>query len=160
MVQNKTSQDGIALIKRNEGLYLQSYICPAGVLTIGYGHTGQDVKPNMVISTAEAELLLRKDLLRFERVILNIERVNDLDLNQNQFDALVSFAFNVGKYNLLHSTLLKMIIANKDDMKNISREWIKWIHGAGVPLRGLLKRRMMEMMLYFGVEDELFIFAD
>ena len=89
----KISQEGINVIKNFEGCRLKTYADTGGVATIGYGHTGSDVHSGQCISEQEAENLLRKDLERFEKAV-NTE-VN-VSLSQNQFDALVSFAFNVG----------------------------------------------------------------
>ena len=95
----KTSDNGIAFIKRHEGVRLQAYLCPAGVWTIGYGHTSS-VKQGDRISQSQADTYLRADLRTAEQAI-NKQRLN---LNQNQFDALVSFVFNVGSGNFEKST--------------------------------------------------------
>ena len=96
------------IIKQSEGLRLEAYLCPAGVLTIGYGHTGSDVKEGSRVSREEAENLLTRDLERFEKDILKMVKVG---LTQNQFDALVSFTYNVGSGALKTSTLLKKLNA-------------------------------------------------
>jgi lysozyme len=92
----RISNTGIEFIKKFEGLRLQAYLCPAGVWTIGYGSTqiaGRSVSSKDVISKDNAEILLRNDLLRFEKIVN--DRIN-VRLNQNQFDALVSHTFNTG----------------------------------------------------------------
>jgi len=155
----KTSQKGIDFIKKMESLELHAYKCAAGVWTIGYGHTGFEVVPGMEITPEDAEMFLRNDLSDFELFISGVMRRNSVDLNQDQFDALVSLAFNIGKKNFGNSTLLKKVIADANDLRAISREWIKWIHAKSTPLRGLMKRRAMELMIYFSV-DELLTLTD
>lgn len=102
----KISDAGLSLIKTFEGLSTKAYVCPAGVLTIGYGHT-KDVKPNDVITKAGAEELLKKDLKEFEEAVTAMLDIREVAVNQCQFDALVCFAFNVGTKALDTSTLLK-----------------------------------------------------
>ncbi|MBQ1394264.1 MAG: lysozyme, partial [Lachnospiraceae bacterium] len=90
------SQKGIDLIKRFEGVILHSYLCPKGVLTVGVGHTGSDVTKDMVITEKEAEQLLKKDLKLFESKLNYSIEHDHVVLNQNQFDACISFIFNLG----------------------------------------------------------------
>ena len=139
----KTSQKGIDLIKSFESLELKAYKCPAGVLTIGYGHTGSDVKPNSVINIFQAEELLKKDLAIAESTVNRIP-----GLNQNQFDALVSFVYNLGSGNFDKSTLKRLVIANPRDPK-IREAFGMWIKAGGKPLAGLIRRREAEANLYF-----------
>lgn len=141
----ETNQKGIELIKRFEGCKLQSYKCPAGVWTIGYGHTHM-VKPGQSITEKQAETLLRNDLAVFERGVTSATA--GCFLTSNQFSALVSFAFNVGVANLRNSTLLKKVRSNPDD-KAIAYEFRKWVYANGKPLDGLAKRREAESDLYF-----------
>ena len=101
----ETGQKGINLIKKYEGLALKAYLCPANVLTIGYGHTGKDVIPDMQINEVTAEQILKRDLEKFEKAV---DRLVTSKINQNQFDALVSFTFNLGEGNLKSSTLLNV----------------------------------------------------
>ena len=138
-----TSPKGIALIKEFEGLHLKAYKCPGGVWTIGYGHT-VGVKPGMVISEAQAEEYLKADLVRFERYLNGL----GLALNQNQFDALVSFIYNVGTGNFSSSTLLRKVRANPQD-NSIMDEFLRWVYSKGRVLPGLQRRRLAEMKLYF-----------
>ena len=141
----RTGTRGLNLIKKYEGLQLKAYKDPVGIWTIGYGHTGRDVKPGKVITKAEAERLLKKDLRKFER---QVNRRVTRKLNRNQFDALVSFTFNVGAGNFASSTLLKKL--NKGDFKGAANEFLKW-DKAGDPLRvlpGLARRRMEERELF------------
>ena len=139
----KTSPKGIALIKEFEGLRLKAYLCPGGVWTIGYGHTA-GVKPGMVISEVQAEEYLKADLIAFERYL----NVLGLALNQNQFDALVSFIYNVGTGNFSSSTLLRKVRANPQD-NTIMDEFLRWVYSKGRVLPGLQHRRLAEMKLYF-----------
>ena len=139
----KTSPKGIALIKEFEGLRLKAYLCPGGVWTIGYGHTA-GVKPGMVISEAQAEEYLKADLIAFERYLNGL----GLALNQNQFDALVSFIYNVGTGNFSNSTLLRKVRANPQE-NSIMDEFLRWVYSKGRVLPGLQRRRLAEMKLYF-----------
>jgi lysozyme len=106
----KTSQSGISLIKSFEGLKFYTYIDAVGVPTIGYGHTGPEVKAGQRITLQKAELLLQNDLIVFEKAV---EKYVQIELNQNQFDALVSFTYNVGAGALAESTLLKRLNAKE-----------------------------------------------
>ena len=139
----KTSPKGIALIKEFEGLRLKAYKCPGGVWTIGYGHT-VGVKPGMVISEAQAEEYLKADLIAFERYLNGLR----LALNQNQFDALISFIYNVGTGNFSNSTLLRKVRANPQD-NSIMDEFLRWVYSKDRVLPGLQRRRLAEMKLYF-----------
>jgi len=140
----KVSKTGIKLIKTFEGLRLESYRCPAGVLTIGYGHTG-NVLAKQKISEKLAEDFLKQDLIKFEKAVLSYIKI---DLNQNQFDALVSFSFNVGTGAFKNSTLVKRI--NSGDNPNIvaAEELPKWNKGDGKVLQGLTRRRAAEVELF------------
>ena len=139
----KTSPKGIALIKEFEGLRLKAYLCPGGVWTIGYGHTA-GVKSGMVISEAQAEEYLKADLILFERYLNGL----GLALNQNQFDALISFIYNVGTGNFSSSTLLCKVRVNPQD-NSIMDEFLRWVYSKGRVLPGLQRRRLAEMKLYF-----------
>lgn len=141
----KTSQQGINLIKSFEGFSSKAYRCPAGVLTIGYGHTG-NVNEGDEITEQEAEGLLRSDLSKFERDIESCVRV---PLKQHQFDALVSFVYNVGIGNFQDSTMFIKINRNPDDA-SIADEFYKWKYAAGRFLPGLVERRKKEAELYLG----------
>jgi len=137
----------IDLIKKFEGLRLESYKCPAGLWTIGYGNTqwenGIRVKENQVIDIQRAEKLLIYWVNKYAN------RIN-LKVNQNQFDALVSFAYNVGIGNFDSSTLKKKVIANPND-PSIKDEFMKWVSSRGKQLPGLVKRRKEEANLYFTI---------
>lgn len=140
----KTSRNGLELIKRHEGCRLTSYKCLAGIWTIGYGHTGRDVVPGMTITSLQAEELLMKDV-RWAEDAINQE---NLPLNQNQFDALVSFVYNIGAGNFRSSTLLKLLRVNPDSL-NMRTEFSKWCKAKGSTLPGLAFRRKQEADLYF-----------
>lgn len=137
----------IDLIKKFEGLKLESYKCPAGLWTIGYGNTqwenGTRVLENQVIDIQRAEKLLMFWVNKYAEKI-------DLKVNQNQFDALVSFAYNVGITNFNNSTLKKKVIANPND-ETIRDEFMKWVSSRGKQLPGLVKRREAEANLYFKI---------
>lgn len=141
------NQKGIDLIKHFEGLRLEAYVDPVNVLTIGYGHTGSDVKAGMRITEAEAEHLLRGDLEKFAKAVTKAVKVG---LSGNAFAALVSFAFNVGTGALNKSTLLKKL--NAGDAKGASKEFLKWVKGTvnkrKVTLPGLVRRREAERALF------------
>lgn len=144
-----TSQAGIDLIMQHEGYRQKAYLCPAGYWTIGYGATfyqdGQRVKKGDAISDFQAQKLLEFHLRVFEKEVDNATRD---DLSQHQFDALVSFCFNVGPTNFKNSTLLRKVNANPNDPA-ISSEFAKWTKGNGRTLPGLVKRRSDESKLYF-----------
>ena len=114
------------------------------MLTIGYGHTGPDVARGMQITEAYAEELLRKDLKRFEDAVC---RIIEAQLNQFEFDAIVSFTFNVGASALEHSTFARRI--NRGDSKSacFREEFPKWVNGSNGPLPGLVRRRDAEVDL-------------
>jgi len=150
------SEKGLALIKGAEGLVLRAYICPAGKLTIGWGHVGPDVKPGMVITLAQAEELIRKDIARFERDVT--ELTAGVPTTQGQFDALVCLAYNIGSdidadtipEGLGDSTLLKR--HRQGDYARAADEFLKWdkgrVRGVLKVLPGLVKRRAAERSLY------------
>lgn len=136
------SERGLDLIRRFEGLKLDAYRCPAGVWTIGYGHTGPEVRSGMRISRQEAEALLLADVLRFDGAVRRIAGA----CSQGQHDALVSFAFNLGLGALMSSTLLKKHKAG--DHAGAAEQFGRWIHAGGKRLAGLAKRRAAEVALY------------
>lgn len=135
---------GLKLIKEFEGLRLDSYICPAGVWTIGYGSTGEHVYPGQKITEAEAEELLRKDLWRFEDCTSSYVNVG---LTDNEYAALVSFAFNCGCGALQESTLLRRLNEGEPKARVFSEELPKWVRGGGQVLPGLVRRREAEIAL-------------
>lgn len=144
----KTSENMIAIIKKFEGLRLKAYKCPAGVYTIGYGHT-ENVSADCEISELMADQILRKDLKIFEQTINDL----DLPLLQCEFDALVSFIFNAGIGNFNKSTLKKLLLQKK--FFYAAKEFDKWVFAGGKKLPGLQSRRNTERKIFEGrkVED-------
>jgi lysozyme len=138
----KISNKGIDLIKHFEGCETEAYKCPAGVWTIGYGHI-KGVMEGMTISQEGAEELLVEELKEYENYILNAVEV---DLNQNQFDAMVSWVYNLGPTNLKSSTLLKEL--NSKNYNAAAQEITKWNKAGGKVLTGLVKRREAEASLF------------
>lgn len=148
----KLSNSGLNFIKKWEGLSLTAYRCQAGVWTIGWGSTyyedGKKVSPGDTITKDKAEKLLLNVLKPFEDFVNTI----DVTLTQHQFDALVSFSYNVGIGALKKSTLLKMILKQPDNIL-IKEQFLKWNkvrkNGSLVPSLGLTNRRTSESNLYF-----------
>ena len=141
MANRKTGQAGLALIKQFEGCRLAAYQCSAGVWTIGYGHTA-GVYKGMKISQAQADEYLKQDVAKFEKYINNPSYVPFTDkLNQNQFDALVSFAFNLGQGNV------KKLCTGRT-MNQIPSAMQRYCRAAGKTLPGLQRRRKAEAALY------------
>ena len=138
----KTSKNGINLIKTYEGCRLEAYKCPAGVWTIGYGHTA-GVKKGDKITQLQADTLLFVDLQKFENAI---NKAVKKPITQNEFDALVSFAFNVGIGNFEKSSLLRLI--NMGHFELAAQQFERWIYAGGKPLNGLKKRRRAEKTLF------------
>ena len=114
------------------------------MLTIGYGHTGTDVRTGMQITEQYAEELLRKDLKRFEDAV---ERIIKVCLTQQEYDAIVSFAFNVGAGALEHSTFARRMNGGDDKATCFKEEFVKWVNGSNGPLPGLVRRREAEIEL-------------
>jgi lysozyme len=137
------SPAGLNLIKDFEGLRLSTYKCASGIDTIGYGSTGSHVKPGMQITQSEADALLAKDLVRFEQAVDSAVKV---PINQSQFDALVSFAFNCGVGALQESTLLRLL--NQRDYIGAAAQFDRWVKGPNGPLPGLVRRRDAEEALF------------
>lgn len=138
----KISQVGIDLIKSFEGLKLEAYQDSVNVWTIGYGTT-KNVQPGMKITLEQAEELLRHDLDTFERGVTSLIGV---PVSQNQFDALVSFAYNLGLGSLKKSTLLKYL--NNAQYLEAADEFLRWDKAGGKKLKGLTKRRNAERLLF------------
>lgn len=138
----RVSPEGIALIKQWEGLRLRAYQCSAGVWTIGYGHTG-NVRAGMEITEEGADALLVSDIAKFERAVAQAVEV---PLTQHQFDALVSFAFNVGVGAFKGSTLLRKL--NTVQYDAVPAELMRWVHAGGKRVQGLVNRRAAEAGLW------------
>ena len=141
-----TSNQGKNLIKEAEGLRLDAYRCPAGIPTIGWGHT-KGVKLGQHITVQQAEDMLVEDIAPIERLLNGLK----INFRQEQFDALVSWIFNFGEGKFKGSTMYKRIIANAKD-EEITDQLVKWINAAGRPLLGLMKRRVAEANLFIGYE--------
>ena len=136
--------EGINLIKQWEGLRTEAYICPAGVVTVGYGSTGDYVHLGMSITETEAEVLLMQDLERFEDCVNQDIKVA---LTSNQFSALVSWTFNLGCGALHESTLRRRLNEGQDIETVIRQEFPKWVYAGGQILEGLVNRRNAEIAL-------------
>lgn len=143
----KISDDGMALIKRFEGLRLQAYQDSVGVWTIGYGWTqpvaGRKIGAGMAINAATAERLLACGVAQFEQ---GVERRVTVPITQGQFDALVSFAYNLGLRALENSTLLRRL--NTGDRQGAADQFGRWVNAGGVRLDGLVARRAAERALF------------
>lgn len=137
------SEDGINLIKEFEGLRLQAYKDIVGVPTIGYGST-KGVKMGMIITEDQAIDLLRRDLNKFVAAVNRL--VENENLTQPMFDALVSFCYNLGEGNLGKSTLLKRV--NAGEFEAAADEFLKWNRAGGKEVRGLTRRREAERNLF------------
>ena len=133
---------GIPIIKQYEGLKLEAYLCPAGIPTIGYGHT-RGVKLGQKISAAQAEVFLDHDYKEAEDVV---KRLITVPLTDNQLGALTSFVFNLGEGRLLGSTLRRKL--NSGDYKGTAAEFDKWVYSGGKKLNGLIARRAAERKLF------------
>ena len=143
------------LIKQFEGFRAKAYLCPAGILTVGYGHTGTDVLPGMRVTEAQADEILKRDVAKFAAMV---EKALTAKVSQGQFDALVSFCFNTGpgkagvKDGLITlkngnpSSLLRK--TNSGDKLGAAAEFDKWTKANGQELRGLVARRDAEQRLY------------
>ena len=140
----RTSQKGVSLIKAFEGLRLKAYQDSVGVWTIGYGAT-RGVSAAMSITAEQAERMLQNDLGRFEP---DLDRLVQVPLSQNQWDALMSFVYNLGAANLGSSTLLKLL--NSGDYAGAAEQFPRWNKAGGQVLAGLTKRRAAERQLFLG----------
>ncbi|WP_308380981.1 lysozyme [Serratia marcescens] len=143
----KISDDGMALTKRFEGLRLQAYQDSVGVWTIGYGWTqrvaGRKIGAGMAINAATAERLLACGVAQFEQ---GVERRVTVPITQGQFDALVSFTYNLGLRALENSTLLRRL--NAGDRQGAADQFGRWVNAGGVRLDGLVARRAAERALF------------
>lgn len=143
----RISNKGISLIKEFEGCKLKAYQDSVGVWTLGYGWTqpvdGRKIGPGMVIDQATAERLLKCGLVQYEQGVNQLVKVI---ITQGQFDALVSFSYNLGLRSLSTSTLLRKL--NAGDKQGAADEFGKWVSAGGVRLNGLVKRRAAERELF------------
>jgi len=145
----KTSDRGIGLIEEFEGFSPVMYLDPVGLPTIGFGtlidRKEEEYLLTAVINREEAETLLMAELIPIER---KLDKLVQKPINQNQFDSLVSFCYNLGTGSLKRSTLLKKINLNPLD-PTIRKEFERWVHAGGMVLTGLVRRRKAEADLYF-----------
>ncbi|WP_316377453.1 lysozyme [Enterobacter hormaechei] len=143
----QTSEKGIALIKQFEGCKLTAYQDSVGVWTIGYGWTqpvdGKPIRAGMTIKQETAERLLKTGLVSYESDVSRLVRVG---LTQGQFDALVSFTYNLGARSLSTSTLLRKL--NAGDYAGAADEFLRWNKAGGKVLNGLTRRREAERALF------------
>jgi lysozyme len=138
----KISENGLSLIKHFEGCELQAYKCPAGVWTIGYGHI-KTAHEGKVITQQQADEMLVEEMDEYEGYI---NRAVKVELNQNQFDAMVSWVYNLGNGNLGASTLLKVL--NMGDYAGVPAQMLRWNKAGGKVLEGLTRRRQAEADLF------------
>lgn len=143
MANFKYSANGLALTESFEGLELKAYQDSVGVWTIGYGHTGTDVHSGLTITEDQASILLAADVAW---AVTCVNKSVKSAINQNQFDALVDFTFNLGCANLGQSTLLRML--NASNFEGAANEFLRWNKAGGKVLKGLMRRRQAEMDLF------------
>ncbi len=139
----KINARGLVLLKDYEGCKLKAYKDSVNVWTVGFGHTGPDTGPGLVIDQAKADSLLLQDLEKFEKGIQSLLHVG---LSPDGFSALVILAFNIGLGNFGKSTLLKLV--NQGDFQAAAQEFIKWNKAGGLALPGLTRRRLAEKELF------------
>ena len=138
------TEKGLELIKKFEGFVPSEYVCPAGKRTIGYGHVVRETESfPPELTKREAEELLKEDLGAAEEAVI---RFVDVPLTPNQFDALVSFVFNVGAERFKRSMLLRRL--NAGDYAGAAKEFLQWVYGNGQKLEGLVRRRRAEKALF------------
>lgn len=135
----------LEIIKKYEGFSSQAYKCPAGVWTVGWGHTGRDINKDTILTREEAELMLQKDVANLQEQILFLL---DDKPTANELDALTSLVYNVGLGAFKKSRLLKRINL-KENGELIAKEWIEFNKAGGKIQKGLLRRRAEEVCLYF-----------
>lgn len=145
------NNEGLSIIKESEGLRLKAYKCPAGVWTIGYGHTGKDVKKGMVITEEKATELLKNDIASVER---HVSRYNEIyGFTSNEFSALVSFAYNIG-------TIVGLTAAATRSKEQIANKMLEYCYANGKKLNGLYKRRQKERRLFLKKGNEYEVTGD
>lgn len=145
------NNEGLTIIKESEGLSLKAYKCPAGVWTIGYGHTGRDVKKGMVITEEKATDLLRSDIARFERDVLYYNKI--YKFTNNEFSALVSFAYNIG-------SIAGLTKAGTRSKEQIANKMLEYCYASGKKLNGLYTRRQKERRLFLKKGNEYEVTGD
>lgn len=138
------TEDGLRMIRRFEGFSAVPYLCPAGYLTVGYGHVVKNPTAfRQPITEDEAVRILSVDVETAERAVL---RLISVPLTDGQFDALVSFTFNLGAGALQRSTLRRKV--NREEHEDVPAEFLRWIWAGGKKLNGLIRRRQAEAALY------------
>lgn len=140
---NSINKTGLNIVKKFEGFSPRAYLCPANKLTIGFGHVILASEKFTTINQKQAEDILFNDL---NFAISAVNELAGMDLNHNQFSALVSFVFNLGRGAFASSSLLKAVNAGKH--LDVPAELVKWRMAAGTPLKGLVLRRLAEATLY------------
>lgn len=135
----------LEIIKKYEGFSSQAYKCPAGIWTVGWGHTGRDINKDTILTREEAELMLKKDVANLQEQILFLL---DDKPTTNELDALTSLCYNVGLGAFKKSRLLKRINL-KENGELIAKEWIEFNKVNSKVVKGLLRRRAEEICLYF-----------
>lgn len=145
------NNEGLSIIKESEGLSLKAYKCPAGVWTIGYGHTGRDVKKGMVITEEKATDLLRSDIARFERDVSYYNKI--YKFTNNEFSALVSFAYNIG-------SIAGLTKAGTRSKEQIANKMLEYCYASGKKLNGLYTRRQKERRLFLKKGNEYEVTGD
>lgn len=146
----KISESGISLIKQYEGFSSKAYRCPAGVISIGFGHTAPELTMKDTITRAKAEEVLKSDLKWAQAVVNDNVKV---DLTQPQFDALCSLVYNIGQNSFEKSTLLKVL--NKGDYESVPAQFSRWNKAGGKVIPGLVRRRQAESELWLQSSDVL-----
>lgn len=145
------NNEGLSLIKESEGLSLKAYKCPSGVWTIGYGHTGKDVKKGMVITEEKATELLKSDIARFEKQVATYNTI--YNFTNNEFSALISFAYNIG-------SITGLTKAGTRTKRQIANKMLEYCYASGKKLNGLYKRRQKERKLFLKKENEYEVTGD
>ena len=145
------NNEGLSIIKESEGLSLKAYKCPAGVWTIGYGHTGRDVKKGMVITEEKATDLLRSDIARFERDVSYYNKI--YKFTSNEYSALVSFAYNIG-------SIAGLTKAGTRSKEQIANKMLEYCYASGKKLNGLYTRRQKERSLFLKNGNEYKVTGD
>ena len=146
MQELKYSDTGLALTKQFEGLRLHAYQDTSGIWTVGYGHTGRDVKPGRCVSEFEAEVLLRTDL---RDALACVNGAVEVEIAQHQFDALVDFCYNTGRGSFCRSSLLGKV--NLKDFEGAAVQFGFWVNVNMKPVPGLVRRRAAEAAMFRGL---------
>ena len=146
----KLDELGYKFITKHEGLSLKPYLCPAKIPTIGYGNTYYPDGKRVTLLDKPISKAQALEMFKYiaDRFALRVDKLVTANITQNQFNALVSFAYNVGTANFEKSTLLKKVNENPNDFE-IRQEFAKWVKAGGKKLNGLVNRRSEESALYY-----------